>query len=163
MLAQMLSFSRTGHRSVFLTAAPDGRDRSRGSARHNRRGLEYTREQHWRGGISRRHQHNRVDAADVQKISSEVFRAGAQSKSVCGHYLLHRSVIVIHAQLSRMIYMCMFFTLIILYLEVCVQTFQERDDGNGEGMEGGRDTAGSRGSRMVCIYIRKSYYIMYST
>ena len=67
-----------------------------------------------------------VDAADVQKISSEVLRAGAQSKSVCGHYLLHRSVIVIHAQLSRMIYMCMFFTLIILYLEVCVQTFQAR-------------------------------------
>ena len=111
MLPQMLSFSRKGRRLVFLTASPDGRDRSRGSVGHNRRGCLYTREQHLRGGVSRRHQHTRVDAADVQKISSEVFRAGAQSKSVCGHYLLHRSVIVIHAQLSRMIYMCMFFTL----------------------------------------------------
>ena len=79
-----------------------------------------TRQEHSRGGIVLRHQHSRVHAADVQKISSEVFRAGAQSKGVCGHYLLHRSVIVIHAQLSRMIYMCMFFTLIILYLEVCL-------------------------------------------
>ena len=44
-----------------------------------------------------------------------------------------------------MIYMCMFFTLIILYLEVCVQTFKlfKREDGNGEGIEGGRDTGGS--------------------
>lgn len=94
--------------------------------RYNRRGFLYIREQHSLGGISQRDKHSRLDSEDVQKISFEVFRAGAQSKSVCGHCLLHRSVVVIHAQLSRMIYMCMLLTLIILYLEVCVQTFQAR-------------------------------------
>ena len=39
----------------------------------------------------------------------------------------------------------------------------KRNGGNDNKTEGGRDTAGSRGSRMVGIYIRKSYYIMYST
>ena len=53
------------------------------------------------------------------------------------------------------------FILIMLYFQARVQVFK-RNGGNGNKTEGGRDTAGSRGSRMVGIYIRKSYYIMYN-
>ena len=53
------------------------------------------------------------------------------------------------------------FILIMLYFQARVQVFK-RNGGNDNKTEGGRDTAGSRGSRLVGIYIRKSYYIMYN-
>ena len=71
-------------------------------------------------------------------------------------------VYVIHWHRSCIIVMTHSFILIMLYFQARVQVFK-RNGGNDNKTEGGRDTAGSRGSRMVGIYIRKSYYNMYST
>ena len=89
----------------------------------------------------------------MQKISSEVFRAGGpvrsrkvsvDTTSFTEVLWLSRIAHDLHATCAQSS-MCMFFTLIMLYFEVCVQLFK-RDDGNGEGIEGVRGTERSYGA-----------------
>ena len=136
------------------------RVRGLGCRRGNGKAVLYIRGQHPRNGIVLRHDDSRVHAAASAKIPREVkWPVNGQKVSLDTISLLKHQYFMFAHRL-RMMRMMHAFILFILYVHF--QVFK-RNGGNGNKTEGGRDTAGSRGSRLVGIYIRKSYYIMYST